>query len=452
MSDPLCDTPTPAPTTGTAPACRTMVAMPRIRLSTVVPAVLTTCAVLLGAAGGPLGAPAQAAAPLAVPAANDDPVAVDALLHKRLDNPRLGTEVGMIVIDAASGALVSAEDPDTPMLPASNMKVVTAVAALARLGGQTVLRTTVRQGVTPADVVLEGGGDPLLTTRELQRLAKRTARAIPAGTAVTVHVDDDLFPRTGKAPGWTRTYLGSEAARVEALARVGDYSRDPSANAGRVFVDRLKRLGVAATLGPEADGGQGTVLAQTDGHRVEDAVAVMLRHSENNVAEVLHRQVAVASGVPATWEGARTAVEQVLREAGIDPAGQVLDDGSGLSRANRVTARLLAGVLRYARVQNPKPFASMFESDAMPVAGQTGTLITGFGRYVTKHSRCARGQVQAKTGSLFDTTALSGIAHTVSGGERIFSVLVNDRPQRYSALSTRQAIDGLTATMTGCWD
>ncbi len=454
----MCDTPSPAPATGISPACRTMVVMPRKPLSmpTVGTALLASLALAAGVVAGP-GAPSvQAAVPgsagAAVSTANDDPTAVDALLHKRLRNPRLGDDVGMVVIDAATGAVVSQQDADQAMLPASNMKIVTAVAALARMGGGTVLRTAVRQGATASDLVLEGGGDPLLTTTDLRQLAKRTAAVLPAGAPVVVHVDDDLFPRTGKGPGWTRTYLGSEAARVEALARLGDYSRDPSTAAAAVFVDRLTKLGVPATLGTDADGGQGTVLATTDGHTVKDAVAVMLSHSENNVAEVLHRQVAVAAGVPATWAGARTAVEQVLRDAGIDPSAQRLSDGSGLSRTNRVTPRFLADVLRYARVTKPGAFASMFEPGALPVAGRTGTLITGFGRYVTKQSACARGEVQAKTGSLFDTTALSGVAHTVSGGERIFSVLVNDRPQRYSALSTRQAIDGLTATMTGCWD
>jgi D-alanyl-D-alanine carboxypeptidase len=70
---------------------------------------------------------------------------------------------------------------------------------------------------------------------------------------------------------------------------------------------------------------------------------------------------------------------------------------------------------------------------------------------VTRHARCARGDVHAKTGSLFDTIALSGVADTEAGDERIFSILVNHRPQQYSALSARQVLDGLTATITGCW-
>ena len=94
----------------------------------------------------------------------------------------------------------------------------------------------------------------------------------------------------------------------------------------------------------------------------------------------------------------------------------------------------------------------MFEPDAMPVSGVSGTLDDRYGRFVTRQSRCAQGDVQAKTGTLFDTIGLSGVATTVGRTGALFAILVNDRPQRYSALSTRQAVDGLTATITGCWD
>jgi serine-type D-Ala-D-Ala carboxypeptidase/endopeptidase (penicillin-binding protein 4) len=127
-------------------------------------------------------------------------------------------------------------------------------------------------------------------------------------------------------------------------------------------------------------------------------------------------------------------------------------DGSGLSRKDRVSPRFLAGVLRFARVTKPQRFTDIFDPDALPVSGRTGTLATAYGRYVTKHARCARGDVHAKTGSLFDTIGLSGVAETTAGEERLFSILVNHRPQRYSALSSRQVLDGLTATITGCWD
>lgn len=395
---------------------------------------------------------ALAATLLAPPAAASVDPAVDGLITKRLDNPRLGGNVALLAVDAATGEIVSDRGSGRLMLPASNMKIVTAVTALAALGPQARFTTKVRAGATPTDLVLEGGGDPLLSTKELRKLANATAKVLPAGTPVVVHVDDDLFPDTGRAPGWTRSYIPSVASSVEALARLWDYSADPSAKAAKVFVQRLQRKGIPATIGPDADAGDGAVLAESKGHTVDEAVRIMLRISENNVAEVLYRQVARAAGFEASWDGARQAAEQVLRNVGVDPTGMALLDGSGLSREDRLSPRFLVDVLRVARTLNPGPFTLMFEPDAMPVSGVSGTLDDRFGRFVTRQSRCARGDVLAKTGTLFDTIGLSGVATTVAGPERIFAILVNDRPQRYSALSTRQAVDGLTATITGCWD
>jgi serine-type D-Ala-D-Ala carboxypeptidase/endopeptidase (penicillin-binding protein 4) len=406
---------------------------------------LLACALATALAGG-----------VATPAwASVDP-AVDALVAKRLDNPRLGATVGLLAIDAATGEVVSDHGATQLMLPASNMKVVTAVTALASLGTDTRFTTKIRAGATPTDIVLEGGGDPLLSTKDLQKLANATAAALsatlPPGTPLAVHVDDDIFPDTNRARGWTRSYIPSVVSSVEGLARIWDYSADPSTNAAKVFADRLTKKGYPTGIGPDADAGEAAVLAASKGHTVGDAVRVMLRISENNVAEVLHRHVARAVGIEPTWSGATQATEQVLRSLGIDPTGMSLLDGSGLSRKDRVSPRFLVDVLRVARVTNPGPFALMFEPDAMPVAGLSGTLDDRYGRFVTRQSRCAAGAVKAKTGTLFDTVGLTGVATTIAGGERIFSILVNDRPQRYSALATRQAVDGLTATINGCWN
>ena len=147
---------------------------------------------LLGATGLVLALAAALAAPPA--AASVDP-AVDGLITKRLDNPRLGTDVALLAIDAATGEIVSDRDSGRLMLPASNMKIVTAVTTLAALGPQARFTTRVRAGATPTDIVLEGGGDPLLSTKDLRKLANATAKVLPAGTPVVVHVDDDLLPR-----------------------------------------------------------------------------------------------------------------------------------------------------------------------------------------------------------------------------------------------------------------
>lgn len=392
---------------------------------------------LVAGAGSALAAPAEKT--------------VDQLVTKRIDNPRLGSTVGLLAIDAATGEVLSDHDSSRRMLPASNMKIVTAVTSLATLGADHRFTTRVRSGATPGELILEGGGDPLLSTRELRQLANAAAKTLPAGTPVTVHVDQDLFAGGEKERGWTNGYIPSVVSSVHALARIWDYSRDPSGNAATVFADRLRAKGFEVTIGVPADAGDNPVVAETEGHTLAEAVRIMLRISENNVAEVLYRQVAVATGNPADWKGSRKAAEQVLQGLGIDTAGTAIRDGSGLSRKDRVTPKFLVDVLRTARVTNPEPFRVMFEQDAMPVAGVSGTLDDKYGRFTTKRARCAAGDVLAKTGTLFDTISLSGLTVAQEAPERIFSILVNDRPQRYSALTIRQAVDGLTATISGCW-
>lgn len=406
-------------------------------------------ALVLGAATA-LTAPAAAAATGLSSGVVVSARTIDELVAKRLANPRLGPNVGVLAVDAATGEVLTDHASTASMLPASNMKIVTAVTALATMGPDRRFTTKVRASA-PGEVILEGGGDPLLTTKELRALANTTAATLPAGQPVTVRPDDSLFPADGREPGWTSGYIPSVVSTVQPLARIWDYSRDPGANAVKVFANRLQDKGFPVTIGAPTDAGDAPVIAESPGHTVGEAVRIMLRISENNVAEVLYRQVALATGNVPDWKGSRLAAEQVMASLGIDTSGTALRDGSGLSREDRVTPRFLVDLLRTVRVLNPEPFRVMFEPDAMPVSGVSGTLDDRYGRFVTKRSRCAQGNVRAKTGTLFDTIGLSGVTSPGDVPERIFSILVNDRPQRYSALTVRQAVDGLTATIAGCW-
>jgi len=421
--------------------------MVRMRLTR--PMAALTSASLLLSTVATLGALSAVGAPAASAAPNEK--TVDQLMTKRSANPRLGSNLGVLAIDAATGEVLTDRGSTKSMLPASNMKIVTAVTALATMGPDTRFTTKVRAGAAPGEVILEGDGDPLLTTKELRKLANATAKAIDPATPVVVRVDDNLFVDEGREDGWTTGYIPSVVSSVQALARIWDYSRDPSANAAKVFADRLRAKGFTVTIGEDADAGEAPAIAESPGHTVGEAVRIMLRISENNVAEVLYRQVARATGNTPDWQGSRLAAEQVMASLGVDTTGTALRDGSGLSREDRVTPKFMVDLLRVARVTNPEPFRLMFEPDAMPISGVSGTLDDRYGRFTTKRARCAQGDVMAKTGTLFDTITLSGVSAPGDVPERIFSILVNDRPQRYSALTIRQAVDGLTATIAGCW-
>ena len=377
---------------------------------------------------------------------------IGALLAKRMANSKLGRDVAVVVMDAGSNRVVFADDADKAMLPASTMKIVTAVNALAAMGADAVFRTRTYAGAAPGEVVLQGGGDPLLTSADLRRLADRTAPALDPAVPVVVHSDTSMFPPASNGPGWRRDYMPYVVAPVTALARVGDYSRDPVGRAVHQFAKQLRSLGYTVTVGGPSEPAEGAApLAEIADHTVRDAVHLMLRDSENNVAEVLYRHVAIAKGQPATWAGARAAATATLAELGIDTTGMALMDGSGVSRKDRLTALGLVNVLRLARVADPARFSSMFDEKALPTAGVSGTLDSRYGRFVTKQARCAKGAVRAKTGTLFDTIGLSGFTTASDGQEKTFAILVNHRPQRVARLATRQAVDGLAATINGCW-
>lgn len=398
------------------------------------------------------------AAPLAHAADTADPAAysaedarIAALLATRLKNPKLGRDVVVNVTNLTAGTTVFSQDPTDPQRPASNMKLITAVNALSQLGPDTVFRTQVLAGSDPTQLYLKGGGDPMLTTKSLENLAVDTAKGRDASQPVTVHVDSSLFPSPTNGPGWTNGYTPYVVAPVRALARLYDYSNDTTARAADIYITKLQSLGFTVTRGDDAAApADATLVAENAKHTVASAVRLMLLDSENNIAETLYRQVAVKRGLPADWAGSRKAAEDSLRELGIDPTGLSLYDGSGVSRKDRLTASALTQLIALTTVGDPVRFSEMYAERSMPVSGQTGTLKAGYGRYVTKASKCAVGKVRAKTGTLFDTIALSGVASSLDGAQRAFSIMVNKRPSKYSKLSTRQAVDALVATITGC--
>ncbi len=104
-----------------------------------------------------------------------------ALLSARLTDlvraAELGDEIGIVVQNATTSERLYSLAPQTPRNPASNMKLVTAATALAELGADYRLRTTL-SGDIGADggvpvLVLKGEGDPSLTFADLLSLARR---------------------------------------------------------------------------------------------------------------------------------------------------------------------------------------------------------------------------------------------------------------------------------------
>lgn len=360
--------------------------------------------------------------------------------------PALGADATVHVRDVDSDATVADDDGDERQVPASTMKVVTAATSLLTFGEQHRFATRVVEGASGGRIVLVGGGDPLLTRADVADVAARTARKLrQAGVAsVIVDIDDYLFPQPTDAQGWAPGDRPTYAAAVRPLGFVGEYSNDTVLTAWSAFVQAMRAKGINARSGSR-------VLADPDARRIavirphtlREAVDLMLRVSENNVAEVLFRQVALARGYPATWSSASTAAQEALRELGLASWRLRLVDGSGLSGSNRLTATALTELLDIA-LGDPRLDALI---DGLPVAGRTGTLVN---RFAASPASCARGKVAAKTGSLTGVSTLAGVTEGRDGRWRSFAILVNQRPPAYPTSATSLAIDTVAAVVQGC--
>lgn len=358
----------------------------------------------------------------------------------------LGQDATVYVRDVATDTAVADQGGDERQIPASTMKVMTAATALMSLGEGHRFVTRVSAGTEPGHIVLVGGGDPLLTRGDIADLAARTARKLKqAGTtSVVVDVDDYLFPQPSDAEGWAPGDRPTYAAAVRPLGFVGEYSNDTVSSAWSAFVSDLQSKGIAARAGSRTVRAEGASrIAVIRPHTLREAVDLMLRVSENNVAEILFRQVALAQGYPATWSGASSAAHEVLRALGLATWRLRLIDGSGLSGRNRLTADSLAEVLDIA-LGDPRLDALI---DGLPVAGRSGTLIN---RFAAPPASCARGEVAAKTGSLTGVSTLAGVTQGRDGSWRSFAIMVNRRPSAYPTSATSLAIDSLAAVVQGC--
>lgn len=381
------------------------------------------------------------------------------LVKRRMYSAATGRNISVTVSDTQSGKEIFSYRPTAGLLPASNMKVVTAANALHALGPTKRFETKVVKLGTGA-IALVGGGDATLGDSGISDLARQTAAAVRSDSELTpvpgrrlrVFIDDSLYPAPTAPAGWRDGYEPGVVRPVRALGIDGDYTMDAARSAGQQFAAALRAKGVpAGYVARTSSAGKPTVASHL-GLRLSAQVKYMLQVSENNVAEMLFRNTALATGQAASWVGASRAAAIQLRDMGVQTAGTSLKSGSGVARNDRLTTRMLTSVLNRIADRTDFPeLASIYYGAGLPLAGRSGTLAASNGRFNTRPTNCAAGRVRAKTGTLFDTTALSGLTVGADGRLKSFSVFVNSRPQSVPQLSTRRSIDRIAATVNGCY-
>ncbi|MFF0514576.1 MULTISPECIES: D-alanyl-D-alanine carboxypeptidase/D-alanyl-D-alanine-endopeptidase [unclassified Streptomyces] len=369
-------------------------------------------------------------------------------LNERVADERLGTNVSGVVLDADSDTALWDHNGSTTLMPASNAKLATATTALTLLGANHEFTTKVVYG--DGTLTLVGGGDRTLTSDDVAEMARTAVDGLKAAglTGVKVRVDDSLFAEPSLAKGWNEGYYPTEVAPVRSLVVDGAAVEDTAIDAGKVFAEKLAALGVTVDgeVGRAKAHQSDVPVAQHKSAPLSDIVKKMLKTSDNNIAETLLRMSAVELGKPATFESGAELVRQVLSSYGVSLDNFEMYDGSGLSRDDRIPAATLAQLLD-AITESPA-LGSILEG--LPVAGEAGaSLGPEWGRFDDANSECAVGKVHAKTGTLTGAIALSGVTRTDDGEWRIFSFIENNSSADPSDI--KDAMDGLAATVNGCW-
>lgn len=398
---------------------------------------------------------------------------VPELLVRPIGASRLAAAVDPVLAAAPPQTCVAAVDRNgavlernaaAPLLPASNLKLVTAGAVLAGLDPGSRLVTRVAADGEPTDgatvegnLYMVGGGDPLLSTgpyleqlpngvppaSRLEDLADRVAATGVRRVTGSVVGDDSRHEQTRAVSSWPDRFVTQgQVAPLSALTvddawTVGvGVSDDPAVHAAATLTELLEARGVQVdgdpVRGVTPEGA--APLAELPSLTVAEMVEEGLAFSDNTTMELLTRELGLATSGQATTAAGTAAVQEWLAETHGSSEGIVVADGSGLSPSNRMTCAALADVLA-------ADGADGTIAAGLAVPGQPGTLV----------DRLLEGpltdRLRAKTGTLRDATALSGWLDTRPGAQLAASVVVNRPGGSVTAEDTELTEDVLAAML-----
>ncbi|TCO49168.1 D-alanyl-D-alanine carboxypeptidase/D-alanyl-D-alanine-endopeptidase (penicillin-binding protein 4) [Kribbella antiqua] len=435
--------------------------------------LLATALCLSPASGASAGASQERTAPAVLSPATTEGVAPTAagvrkVLAPILADPALGTHRGIYVYDASRGKPVFSAGTATTYTPASTLKLLTTVSALETLGVDHRFTSKV-VSVAKGSIVLVGGGDPLLASKRpsdssayptpatLQDLAASTAKALKAQgvRSITLGYDASLFTGPAANANWEPNYITEGiAARTSALwvnegrLTSGKAKRadSPSQAAASVFSAQLKALGITVANPPRPTDAPASAqaVAQVLSPTVGQIVEYVNLHSDNDGAEVLLRQVGLATKNGGSYAGGIKGVRATLTQLGLDVSRAKIYDGSGLTRINHVPLELLAGVVRVAASSQHPELRHLLTG--LPVAGFSGSLED---RFAGPGASAGTGLVHAKTGTLTGVHSLAGYARDRTGTLLVFAV-ASDSVAVPKTLAARAALDRAAAALANC--
>jgi D-alanyl-D-alanine carboxypeptidase/D-alanyl-D-alanine-endopeptidase (penicillin-binding protein 4) len=352
-----------------------------------------------------------------------------------------------LVVQANTRTLYS-RNPAKPLIPASNLKLLTATAAVAKIGADTPFATEVKandpigpDGTVTGPLYLVGGGDPIIETAEyaasfkaqpqihtpFEQLADDLVAKGLKHVAGPIVGDESRFDTQRYVPSWKPRYItDGESGPLSALMVNDGFIQwkpkgiavaAPATHAAQVLTDLLKSRGVSidGPAGQSQTPASAVTISELRSPPLSDVVAEMLKQSDNTTAELLAKELGRRVAGQATTAAGVQAVRSLLAAARLPVEQYRAVDGSGLDRSDQATCSLIVTVLAAAPPGGPI-------RQGLAVAGKDGTLFDRF------KNTPAADRLRAKTGSLEHVVALSGYVDEGDAPPLTFSLIANDTP------------------------
>jgi len=278
-------------------------------------------------------------------------------------------------------------------------------------------------------LITTGPPDPLLT---INNKVITSAKGLRRELSIHRGLGENTISITGSIPLEDKGYTGgigiSHPAMLfvyllrTSLAQKGVVVTGKSRTTGENQPSMITSVAVAGTNAPLQN-----EIATLQSPPFSLVAAQTLKPSQNLYTELILRTLgkvtppaATTSALGQTSEDlGLEAVKSFLKMAGIRPEALVLDDGSGLSRNDMITAEASVQLLSF---MSKHRYATVFR-DALPIAGVDGTLRTRM------RGTAAENNLRAKTGSLSSAASLGGYVTTAAGEKLAFSIMVNNYPR-----------------------
>nr|CEL23279.1 D-alanyl-D-alanine carboxypeptidase [Kibdelosporangium sp. MJ126-NF4]CTQ94440.1 D-alanyl-D-alanine carboxypeptidase (EC 3.4.16.4) [Kibdelosporangium sp. MJ126-NF4] len=326
--------------------------------------------------------------------------------------------------------------------------------------------TKVVAGKEPGSVIVVGGGDGTLNSLPAgknsvfpgsPRLDDLVAQVKAKGPVNQVFVDRTRYTADNLAPGVlpgdvAEGYISPiaplmmDGARQDPTKDKSPRSTNPARTVGAEFA---RRIGASLAATPEVTApADAQVLGEVRSVSLTELVDQFLQASDNVLADVVAREVAIAAGEEPSFQGVHKATLKVLAENGFDVTGAEMFDGSGMSTSNKTPARLLAQILAAAAGDGKDPKSAKLRPmlGGLPVAGGSGTLE---GRFAAGQPAAGgRGWVRAKTGTLplAGINSLAGVVLDTDGRLLVFALMTNGS----DTIQARPALDAVAAALRTC--